>query len=186
MSIQMPDSGAVAAVARAIERAMADDPIAGTGAALALLQADGALSDDALFAPLDAEHYSRKLIWLDAKERFVIVGMTWGPGHLAPLHDHQGLWGADVVVAGAMREILYRLEEHTADGRYRFSREHDRIAHRTEVGYLRPPLEYHEFGNAGDGVARTVHVYGGNLVRGRWYERDGDWWSANDITYSYG
>jgi predicted metal-dependent enzyme (double-stranded beta helix superfamily) len=42
--------------------------------------------------------YARRLMHKDPQGRFVIIVMTWGPGHGTPIHDH-GTWG----VVGMLR-----------------------------------------------------------------------------------
>jgi predicted metal-dependent enzyme (double-stranded beta helix superfamily) len=184
MSRLAPETAAP--IARAVESALTGDPVAGVGRALELLEAAGWLDDEALFAAPSERAYTRKLIWLDPRERFVVVGMTWSPGQSTPLHDHAGFWVADIVTSGTMFETLYRVTERAAGGRVRFERELHRIAKAKDIGGVRPPLEHHEFGNAGEGVARTVHVYGGNMVRANAYERGADGlWSALDTALTY-
>ncbi len=139
-----------------------------------------------LFHPLVAGHYARKLIFRDPRERFVVVGMTWGIGHASPLHDHAGLWGAEIVVDGTMSETLFTLLERAADGRYRFEAGTHRIAEAGAVGLLIPPLEYHDFSNVGTNVARTLHVYGGDLTSSNAFARDPDGlWSARRVELHY-
>jgi hypothetical protein len=91
-----------------------------------------------------------------------------------------------MIVSGVMEETLYRPAGRHADGRVSFERYAHRVAQPRDTGGIRPPLEYHEFGNAGEGVARTVHVYGGNMARANTYRLDDDgWWTAEDTLLAY-
>jgi len=160
-----------------IERAIRTDRVTALAAALARLDEAGAFDDPALFASPLPHRYARRPIACDPLGRFVVLAMSWAPAQSSPLHDHAGLWGAEIVVAGTMREKTFRLIERDGRDRYRFSPERERVAAKGEVGIVIPPLEYHEFGNAGDTPARTVHVYAGDLRRCRSYVagEDGAW-----------
>jgi 3-mercaptopropionate dioxygenase len=146
-----------------IERAVKDDRVTGLARVLAQLDISGAFSDPDLFAPPSAEHYQRRLVWRDPNDRFVVVAMTWAPGQGSPLHDHGGLWGAEIVVSGSMHAMTYGLIDKDAAGLYRFACEEDGCAPRHSVGVLTPPLEYHTFCNTGSTTAQTIHVYGGTF-----------------------
>ena len=63
---------------------------------------------------------------------------------------------------GLMSETTFRPMDEAALPS-RFEPLKSRKVGRGAVGVLIPPLEYHDFGNAGDVEARTVHVYGGDL-----------------------
>jgi hypothetical protein len=61
-----------------------------------------------------------------------------------------------------------------------------RVSGRGTVGVLIPPLEYHDFGNGGDTVAHSLHVYGGDLKSAQAFADDGDgWWSARRVDLRY-
>jgi 3-mercaptopropionate dioxygenase len=168
-----------------IARAVRDDRVTSLAGVLAQLCEQGAFTPE-LFAPAGADHYSRKLIWHDPEDRFVIVGMSWAPGQGSPLHDHAGLWGAEIIVDGQMSETLFTVVERGADGRYRFERGMHRVSGRGTVGVLIPPLEYHDFGNAGETVAHSLHVYGGDLKSAQCFADDGDgWWAARRVDLRY-
>ncbi|HUA09878.1 MAG TPA: cysteine dioxygenase family protein [Candidatus Acidoferrales bacterium] len=176
---------ALAAVVAPIADAVAEDRVTALAGALARLCADGFFGPD-LFLPPRPDRYARNLVWLDPQRRFVIVGMTWAGGQGSPLHDHAGLWGAEVVVDGEMHETAFRLLERGADGRYRFERGEHRTCTRGTVGVLDPPLEYHEYGNGGSNVAHTLHVYSGDLQSAQCFAQDGDgWWTARRVNLSY-
>jgi 3-mercaptopropionate dioxygenase len=170
----------IAPIARAAEHA----DVASLAAALEGLESAGALTD-ALFLPPRPQHYARNLIYRHAEAQFIVVAMTWGPGQGSPLHDHAGLWGAEIVAKGTMNETTYELLEHDGD-RYRFARGTQRDAGPGAVSKLIPPLEYHAYGNAGSGVAHTLHVYGGELRSSHAFtEHDDGWWSARRADLHY-
>ena len=178
--------GDVAALVEPIRRAVKDDRVTGLAGTLARMDGAGAFAAPGLFAPARSDHYARHLIWRDPESRFVVIGMTWSAGQGSPLHDHAGLWGAEVIVGGAMHETTFRLLERDTDDRYRFEVVQDRIARKGAVGILIPPLEYHDFGNAEDATAYTVHVYVGDLDRCLAFDDGGDgWWRARGVDLRY-
>jgi len=159
--------------------------VTGLAATLAQLASREAIGPD-YFLPPKANHYARKLIWRDPDGAFVVVAMTWGPGQGSPLHDHAGLWGAEVVVDGTMSETLFSLTGRGEDGRYRFERGTHRLNARGAVGVLIPPLEYHDYRNDGSTVAHTLHVYGGDLANSQAFADDGDgWWTPRRVELRY-
>ncbi|HTX57561.1 MAG TPA: cysteine dioxygenase family protein [Candidatus Acidoferrales bacterium] len=168
-----------------IAQAIADDRVTTLAAVLSRLCAQGALGPE-LFLPPRPERYARNLVWLDPGKRFVVVGMTWAVGQGSPLHDHAGLWGAEIVVDGVMNETTFALLERSQDGRYRFERSVHRVSGSGAIGILNPPLEYHEFGNGGSTVAHTLHVYSGDLRSAQCFAQDSDgWWTARRVNLSY-
>ncbi|HTU69805.1 MAG TPA: cysteine dioxygenase family protein [Candidatus Baltobacteraceae bacterium] len=168
-----------------IARAVREDRVTALAGVLAALHQSGLFGRE-LFAPARAERYSRRLIWRDPDERFVVVAMTWAPGQGSPLHDHAGLWGAEIVVDGTMSETIYELVGRDEDGAYRFVRGLHRVSNHGTVGVLIPPLEYHDFGNAGQTVAHSLHVYGGDLKTANAFtEQDDGRWSARRVDLRY-
>ena len=105
-------------------------------------------------------HYARRLLYRSEEHGYVVVAMIWGPGQRTPLHDHDGTWCVEGVLAGNIEVTQYDLLEETGN-EWRFER---KDTHRTGVGAagsLIPPFEYHTIANASDeDVSITVHVYG--------------------------
>jgi predicted metal-dependent enzyme (double-stranded beta helix superfamily) len=177
-----PDfSGAIAAIATAIK----SDRITALAATLTGLLAAGAFDAQELYRHPHRDHQARNLIWRDPAGRFVVVGISWAPGHVSPLHDHDGLWGGEIVVSGTMHETRFRMLERHAS-RYRFGRERPQVNARGSVGMLTPPLEYHAFGNAADSIARTIHVYAGDLTKAHVFSGEGgEWYRAQAVSLTY-
>lgn len=168
-----------------ISRAVRDDRVTSLAAVLARLDEAGVFTPD-LFLPPNPKRYARRLIHRDPGDRFVVVAMTWGPGQGSPLHDHAGFWGAEVVVSGTMSETSYELIERDGGDRYRFERGIHRLSSKGAVGVLIPPREYHDFRNAGDGVAHTLHVYGGDLASSQMFAEEGEgWWTSHRVELRY-
>jgi 3-mercaptopropionate dioxygenase len=153
---------------------------------LAQLQQAGLLDEEGWFAPPLPDRYSRRLIWRDPARRFVVVGMSWAAGQSSALHDHNGLWGAEVVVSGTLHETVFELIARGAECRYRFDVLASRIARPGSVSTITPPAEYHILGNPGPKIARTLHVYGGELSSARIFTKeDGAWYRAGVAQLHY-
>jgi predicted metal-dependent enzyme (double-stranded beta helix superfamily) len=123
-----------------------------------------------------ADRYARRLAYADPWGRFVVIAMTWGPGHKTALHDHAGVWCVEVVVDGEMEVVNYELVEEAAAGRCRFKQRETVPAPPASSGALIPPFEHHVFRNAGRGLAHTLHVYGGPMNRCNVFEPLGGGW----------
>lgn len=174
------------AALEAVSAAVRSDRVTALAATLAELLRSGALDGESMYVPPRPDRYSRNLIWRDPAARFVMIGMSWAPGQGSALHDHDGLWGAEIVVDGTMRETRYHLAARDGASRYRFTDAQTRECARGSVGVLAPPLEYHRFGNAGDSIARTVHVYCGDLTKAQLFTREtGEWYRAEPIDLRY-
>jgi len=174
------------ALVESIQRAVKDDRVTSLASAVARLHECGTLEDPDLYLTPCPEHYARRLIWSDPGNRFVLVAMTWAPGQTTPLHDHDGLWGVEIVVAGTMQETAYRLVDRDPEGRCCFIREQVRMATKGTAGVLCPPHDYHTFGNVGSEPAHTVHVYGGAMARCNVYRPEADgWWRPESVQLSY-
>jgi len=169
-----------------IRSAIRDDRAAALSQALARSRAAGDFDTPGFFPEERSDRYARRLIWREPDASFVIVAMTWMPGQYSPLHDHDGLWGAEIVVAGAMCETSFRLADVAEGTRYRFVAESERVSEAGALGVVIPPLEYHDFGNQGSRTAHTVHVYAGDLTNCHAFDATGDgWWNARNVTLGY-
>jgi 3-mercaptopropionate dioxygenase len=150
------------------------------------LAAEGELNQPGLFPEVSLQRYSRRLIFADPAGAFIILGLTWAPGQMARLHDHSGLWGAELIVSGSMEETAFELKEQAGE-RFRFERRATREAHAGAAGVVVPPQDYHEFSNPGSVVAHTLHVYSGNLTQCRLFRREEEsmWWQADEVNLCY-
>jgi len=176
----------VAGLFAPVARAFKNDRVTELARSLATLAAGGAFDDPAFYAAPGSHGYARRLVWRDPLARFVVIGMTWGPGQQSSLHDHGGLWGAEIVVEGTLCETSFRLVDRDHRGRHRFLRERAVLRERGSVGTLIPPLEYHDVCNTAAQTARSIHVYGGDLARCTRFVEEGDgWWLAQPAALQY-
>jgi 3-mercaptopropionate dioxygenase len=178
-------AGALEALVAPIARAVGNQHAQELGDALVSLCSAGAFGPE-LFLPARPDRYARNLVWREAHGAFIVVGMTWAVGQGSPLHDHAGLWGAEIIVDGQMHQTPFELCARGADGRYRFERGGQTVTGRGSVGLIVPPKEYHNFGNAGDCVAHSLHVYCGDLTSAQTFSEDADgWWTARQVGLRY-
>lgn len=152
----------------AVARGGAPNPSAEVERELRALAAAGALAlPERLMRPCEAS-YARHLVHLDPAGRFSALAMVWGPGQGTPLHDHDGLWGVEIVVVGEIEAEMYRHCGTDTDGAERFELLSVDRGGPGATGTLAPPLEYHTMRNpSASEKAVTLHIYGGELTRCR-------------------
>ena len=133
------------------------------------------------YRPVES-HYARRLLYLSPEHGYSVIGMTWGPGQGTPLHDHGGMWCVEAIWSGSLEVVQYELIEVEGD-RYHFEPRGCIQANVGSAGSLIPPHEYHTMSNmTEDGVAVSVHIYSGKMMRcntfksgggsGPWYSRE--------------
>jgi predicted metal-dependent enzyme (double-stranded beta helix superfamily) len=173
-------------VIESIERAVKQDRVTALAGVLTELSSAGAFRNSNYFAAPLAAHYTRRLLWRDPHDRFVMVAMTWAPGQGTPLHDHGGLWCAEIVVDGTMQERNYRAIETDAERGTRFAFTGETTLPERTVGLLVPPLEYHAYSNIAPSISHTVHVYAGLMETSTTYTQAADdWWTARRSALTY-
>lgn len=103
---------------------------------------------------------------------YAVLLIAWPPGHATPIHDHDGLWGIELVLDGALQvesfaiavapslQLVPRETMPLGIGDHAAFSDQD-YAHRCHnLSVQRPAL--------------TLHVYGGALERYRAYDRDAE------------
>ena len=68
-------------------------------------------------APLRARQrgFERWLLAERSKPALSVLVMAWPPNHLTPVHDHAGLWGLEVALAGALEVQSYTRDPASGD-----------------------------------------------------------------------
>lgn len=116
--------------------------------------------------------FERWLVARRSKPDVSVLVMAWPANHATPIHDHDGLWGLELALHGALEVESW---DHDADGKIlRMSGRDwlgpgdvtwfdadDRHAHRCRN------LSRHE-------TALTLHVYGGDLAKYLTYQEAGE------------
>lgn len=132
-------------------------------AALAeLTQRDPSFLPEGLLQPAP-NHYARRLLHRDPKNRYSIVVMAWAPGQGTPLHDHAGQWCVEGVYRGKIRVRSYALTERQGD-LCRFEQQDEVVSGVGQAGWLIPPYEHHVLENPFEQLAVTIHVYSQELT----------------------
>jgi predicted metal-dependent enzyme (double-stranded beta helix superfamily) len=98
--------------------------------------------------------------WLVAEGRgFSVILIGWPPGFSTPIHDHDGLWGIELVLCGALHIDEYELE---VDG----PREIRTLDLQENAAAIFEDQAYaHACSNrSSDTPALSLHIYGGPLL----------------------
>jgi len=114
--------------------------------------------------PVPAGCYERRIMFLDRKQRFTILGLQWMPGARTPIHGHRA-WGVVGVIDGEIDNISYELRKGctnndtpTETGR--------NTAKAGSICTVAPaPASIHALHNSSDHPVTTVHIYGMDLSR---------------------
>lgn len=115
---------------------------------------------------LDVTHapksYRRHLLATASDNRYSALLIAWPPGYRTPLHDHDGLWGIELVIDGALA-----IEEFSNEGvRAESTLDHQRtlILGIGDAAAFAGPGYVHSCRNlSAQRPALSLHVYGGVL-----------------------
>ncbi|MFC7393736.1 cysteine dioxygenase [Scopulibacillus cellulosilyticus] len=113
------------------------------------------------------DSYARHSLYCDPKDRFEVIALVWKPGQRTGLHDHDGTWGAEGVVAGQIKaENFIQLEEISSNV-VKLKHSNTIVISQQSTGKLLPPADCHILEAVGDQTAITIHVYGKQLRKFR-------------------
>ena len=102
--------------------------------------------------------------------------IAWPPRHATPIHDHDGLWGLEFVLDGALQVDAFHVSENPAVALESMDSTVVGIGDHvlfTQAGYA------HQCRNLSrNSVALSLHVYGGELNSYRSFHRELDRWLA--------
>jgi predicted metal-dependent enzyme (double-stranded beta helix superfamily) len=100
--------------------------------------------------------YTRHVAYADPAGRYTALYLVWRPGQFSPVHGHR-TWCVYRVLQGELRETLYGWDNAATE-----AYESGIVArHPGDVVRAGPGLNHiHRLGNAGTGVAISLHVYG--------------------------
>jgi hypothetical protein len=123
--------------------------------------------DDALLG--DGDHRFRRVPLRDANDCSVLL-IAWPPGYVTPIHDHDGLWGIELVLDGVLQvesftmTVTPALQLAPRDVTLLGVGDHTTF---TEEDYA------HRCRNlSAQRSALSLHIYGGVLERYRAYDKD--------------
>ena len=119
--------------------------------------------DAAQLAPQDStRHYRRHRIGGGAAQGWTALLIAWPPGHRTPLHDHDGLWGIELVLEGAL--AIEEFRKNDLDGEARLEHERTLILGIGDATAFTQDDYVHACRNlSAQRPALSLHVYGGVL-----------------------
>ncbi|ALS21776.1 MULTISPECIES: cysteine dioxygenase family protein [Paenibacillus] len=109
--------------------------------------------------------YAQYLLYKPEDEAFSVIAFVWGPGQVAPVHDHL-VWGLVGIYKGAVEEKRYRRVDHGEAAPRRYTLEEVGTVHATkgDISFVYPPdYDIHGVSNPHSEVAVTIHVYGADI-----------------------
>ncbi|HEV2235571.1 MAG TPA: hypothetical protein VGR57_02825 [Ktedonobacterales bacterium] len=110
----------------------------------------------------DPEHYRTHLLAIAPSRRFSVVSLVWLPGQITPIHDHF-CWCVVGVLQGLESERRYHLRAGADGGRWLVAAGEERVTTGDTCALVPPDENIHQVSNCGEGVAISIHVYGGDL-----------------------
>ena len=117
--------------------------------------------------------YRRVLVSDPARPHFSAILIAWPPGHRTALHDHDGLWGAELVLDGAIAVDEY--QNHRQDGSSQPIFQRTTLLGIGDATVFADRSYIHSCRNLSDERgALTLHVYGGSLERFTSYQPDSE------------
>ncbi len=119
-------------------------------------------SADALVQTRTPPRYRRLLIDGDARRGYTALLIAWPPGHRTPLHDHDGLWGIELVLEGALMVEEFRRSD-TPGATFL---EHERsliLGIGDAVSFANPDYVHSCRNLSVQRAALSLHVYGGKF-----------------------
>ena len=122
-------------------------------------------------APLRARQrgFERWLLAERSKPALSVLVMAWPPNHLTPVHDHAGLWGLEVALAGALEVQSYTRDPASGDLRMQGR---DWLGPGDGTWFEGDENHVHRCRNLSKhDTALTLHVYGGDLAQFFAYEQ---------------
>ncbi|HEU5140939.1 MAG TPA: cysteine dioxygenase family protein [Bacillales bacterium] len=130
---------------------------------------------DASWLPADKrvpcpDHYARYPLYHDPQDRFEIIALAWQPGQQTPIHDHDGTWGVEGVVAGRMKVTNYLQIGKVSDYVVKLRHAGTLTINEQSTGQLLPPADCHVLEAEGDETVITIHVYGKKLCHFKIFE----------------
>lgn len=117
-----------------------------------------------------SEGYARHSLYCDPQGRFEIIALVWKPGQKTSLHDHDGTWGAEGVVAGQIKVTNYLRVDKISESLVKLRQTDTLIVNQQMTGKLLPPADCHILETEGDQTAITIHVYGKQLRKFRVFQ----------------
>jgi hypothetical protein len=117
----------------------------------------------------------RRISLSDGRPRgYEALVIAWPPGHVTPIHDHDGLWGLELVLDGVLQVDSFHLSE---DPSIALEAEDTTVAGVGDHVLFTDTSYAHQCRNySRNSMALSLHVYGGELNSYRSFHHDlGEW-----------
>lgn len=124
----------------------------------------------------------RRIALNDGRPRgYEALVIAWPPGHVTPIHDHDGLWGLELVLDGVLQVDSFHLSE---DPSIALNAEDTIVAGVGDHVLFTDTSYAHQCRNfSRHSMALSLHVYGGELNSYRSFHHDlGQWVSLTHHT----
>ena len=117
----------------------------------------------------------RRIALSDGRHRsYEALVIAWPPRHVTPIHDHDGLWGLEFILDGALQVDAFHVSENPAISLESIDTTVAGIGDHvlfTQAGYA------HRCRNLSrNSMALSLHVYGGELNSYRSFHHEPDRW----------
>ncbi|HUA81783.1 MAG TPA: cysteine dioxygenase family protein [Dyella sp.] len=121
-----------------------------------------------------APSYRRIPLIIDKARNYEALWIVWPPDHATPIHDHDGLWGMEFVLDGALEVESFHLCPAPS---IHLERDHSRIVGVGDhVAFSQADYAHRCRNLSTQRPALSLHVYGGELSGYRSFaEHQGHW-----------
>lgn len=147
-----------------------------------LLQTEGLLPDS--YQQPKQTKYSQYLLYQPKDQSFSVVAFVWGPGHVAPIHDHL-TWGLVGIYEGALEETRYKKVINEQSG-FTLKITDKVVASKNDISFVYPPnADIHSVRNPYTAPAISLHVYGKDIGKHQRHLYQDQTFSINPIVTSH-
>lgn len=128
------------------------------------------------------DKYSQYLLYKPQDEAFSIVAFVWGPGQIAPIHDHL-VWGLVGVYKGAIEETRYHKIQGDQDNNgFHLEIVDTVIGEKNDISFVYPPnADIHSVRNPFKDLAITIHIYGTDIGKQERHSYQKETYTVNPI-----
>jgi predicted metal-dependent enzyme (double-stranded beta helix superfamily) len=127
--------------------------------------------------------YAQYLLYKPDNESFSVIAFVWGPGQVAPVHDHL-VWGLVGLYQGSVIEKRYRRVEHgeAAEPKYSIHEISEITANKGDISFVYPPdHDIHSVSNPFEDIAITIHIYGTDIGKQERHIHDVSTGNSRDV-----
>lgn len=117
----------------------------------------------------------RRIALSDGRARgYEALLIAWPPGHVTPIHDHDGLWGLELVLDGALQVDAFHMTEDSAISLEAVDTTVVGVG--DSVSFIDTHYAHQCRNLSRNNMALSLHVYGGELNSYHSFHHDLDQW----------